>query len=151
MITIDFIVVGQSKSAYHLRVVSDVYGFQLGMVVPNFFAQEDHLQAAHYTLIQASMKTLTRLQHCMRLLPSTDNLDLEEPLIGEPVQIKLPFKVEEEIVKWELFAFNNSNKFSEKSGNQQYYFVLTVDLVAVEKVKKEKKAPTFRMLGSPPT
>jgi hypothetical protein len=54
-------------------------------------------------------------------------------------------------VKWELLAFDNSDKFSEEIGNQQYYFVLTVDLVAVEKVKKEKKAPTFCMLGSAPT
>jgi hypothetical protein len=49
MITINFIVIGQSKSTYFPRVVSDGHGFQLGMVVPNFFAQEDHLQAAHYT------------------------------------------------------------------------------------------------------
>jgi hypothetical protein len=151
MITIDFIVIGQSKSAYRPRVASDGHGFQLGMVVPNFFAQEDRLQAAHYT--DTGFNEDTHKATALREIVAkyTDNLDAEEPLIGEPMQIKLPFKVEEEIVKWELLAFDNSHEFSEEIGNQQYYFVLTVDLVAVEKVKKEKKAPTFRMLGSAPT
>jgi hypothetical protein len=56
----------------------------------------------------------------------TDNLDPEEPLMGKPMQIKLPFTVEEEIVKWEVLAFDNSDEFSEEIGNQQYYFELTV-------------------------
>jgi hypothetical protein len=67
------------------------------------------------------------------------------------MQVKLPFKVDEEIEKWELLAFDNSDEFSREIGNQQYYFVLTVDLVGVEKVKKEKKAATFLMLGSSPS
>jgi hypothetical protein len=151
MVTIDFLVIGQSKSAYRPRVVSDGHGLQLGMVVPNFFAEEARLQTAHYsdTGFNEDTHKATALREIVAKY--TDNLDHEEPLMGEPMQIKLPFKVEEEIVKWEVLAFDNSDEFSAEIGIQQYYFLLTVDLVAVEKVKKEKTAPTFRMLGSAPT
>jgi hypothetical protein len=151
MITIDFLVIGQSQSAYRPRVISDGYGFQLGMVVPNFFAQEDRLQIAHGLDLGFNEDTHKATALREMVAKYTGNLDPEEPLMGEPMQIKLPFKVEEEISKWELLAFDNSDEFSDEIGNQQYYFVLTVDLVAVEKVKKEKKAATFRMLGSSPT
>jgi hypothetical protein len=151
MITIDFLVIGQSKSAFRPRVVSDGHVFQLGMVVPNFFAQEDRLQVAHHH--DAGFNEDTHKATALREIVAkyTDSLDAEEPLMGEPMQVKLPFKVEEEIEKWELLAFDNSEEFSTEVGIEQYYFVLTVDLIGVEKVKKEKKAPGFRMLGTSPS
>jgi hypothetical protein len=151
MITINFIVIGQTKTAFRPKVVNDGHVFQLGMVVPNFFAHEDRLQTAHYS--DSSFNEDTHKATALREIVAnhTDGLDVEEPLMGEPMQVKLPFKVDEEIDKWELLAFDNSDEFSSEIGNQQYYFVLTVDLVGVEKVKKEKKAATFRMLGTSPT
>ena len=78
----------------------------------------------------------------------TDN---NEPVMGTPQRIKLPFKVEEEIVSWECQAFNNNDEdFLESVENkQQFFFVLSIDLQSVEKIRKSKKTGGLRLLGSP--
>jgi hypothetical protein len=148
MITIDLLVVGQAQENYRPKVVNDGQVLQLGMVIPSFFANEDRLQTAHYH--DNSFNEDTHKATALREVVAKHTDDAEDPLIGEPMQIKLPFKVVDGIEKCELLAFDNTEEFSKETGNQQYFFVLTIDLVGVDKVKKEKKAATFRMLGSVP-
>ena len=83
----------------------------------------------------------------------TADLDIEEPMMGAPMQVKLPFKCEEDIKEWEIIAYDNDDKFNKEVGANQYFFVLAVNLVGVEKVKKVKKTGAFRNLGTktPPT
>ena len=59
--------------------------------------------------------------------------------MSDPTQAKLPFKCKEDITEWEILAFDNEDRFNDEVGSLQYYFVLSVNLIDVEKVKKTKK------------
>jgi hypothetical protein len=64
--------------------------------------------------------------------------------------VKLPFAVEDKIAGWELQAFQNPDEsFGDMLGGKQFFFVLSVDLIGVAKVKKTKKNGGFRVFGSP--
>ena len=67
--------------------------------------------------------------------------------MSNPMQAKLPFKCKEDITEWEILAFDNEDRFNDEVGSLQYYFVLSVNLIDVEKVKKTKKEGGFCNLG----
>lgn len=148
MVTIDFLVIGQSKEKYRPKVVSDGGVFQLGMVIPPMFVDENRLMRAfeHDTAFNEDTHQATALREIVG--KHTGHLDIEENLMGTPMQIKLPFKCEMDIKEWEMIALDNDESFTKEVGLQQYYFILSVTLIGVEKVKQVKKAGGFRMLGT---
>jgi len=78
-----------------------------------------------------------------------DPLAAEEPILGNPMQIKLPFKCHAEVANWELLAFDNLDReFNQLMGRvQQHFLILSIDLLGIEKTRKNR--PTGGMLGSP--
>jgi hypothetical protein len=66
-----------------------------------------------------------------------------EDLVVDPQCVKL-FAVEDEIAEWELQAFENPDEeLGDALGAQQYFFVLSVDLIGVAKIKKAKTSGSF--------
>lgn len=151
MCTVDFLVMGQSKDLFRPKVVNDGMSLQLGTVVPAMFVNEARLQLAmfHDHSFNNDTHKATALQQVISKHVGDTDLD-SEPMLGEPMMITLPFKCVDEIKEWELVAFDNSAEFSTEVGNQQYYFVLSINLVGVEKIKNVKKPAAFRILGTPP-
>jgi len=147
-VTIDFLVFGQSKESFRPKVISDGTVFQLGMVIPPFFVKEDRLMQAYQRDQSFTEDThkATALQEVVGR--HTAHLDIEEPVMADPMQVKLPFKCEEDIAEWEMIAYDNEDAFNEEVGTNQYFFVLAVTLTGVDKVKKCQKAGKFRNLGT---
>jgi hypothetical protein len=151
MCTVDFLVIGQPKEMFRPKVINDGMTLQLGTVVPAMFANETRLQLAkfHDHSFNDDTHQATALQQVISKHVGDMDLDVE-PLMGDPMKIPLPFKCVDEVKEWEVVAFDNDHEFSTEVGNQQYYFVLSINLVGVEKVKSTKKAAGFRNLGTPP-
>ena len=149
-LTIDFLIIGQKKEFFRPKVVPDGQVFQLGMIIPPIFTNEARLLLSHFDDLEFNHDTNKATALTEVCAKHTGHLDIVEPLLGEPMQIKLPFKCEDDIRKWEIVALDNSAEFSTEVGNQQYYFLLSVDLLAADKLVKKKPQATFRNLGTPP-
>ena len=149
-ITIDFLVLGMHRSMYRPIISSDHKSLLLGVVVPAFFTDQNRLQLAHGlddTFTEDTNKA-TAFQEVTATM--TNHLDAETPLIGAPQVVRLGHEVEEEIDSWELQAFENDDpRFTNLVGENQHFFVLTVDLFIAGKVKKQRKVGGMRILGSP--
>jgi hypothetical protein len=115
------------------------------------FANEAHLQLAmfHDHSFNNDAHKATALQQVISTHVGDTDLD-SEPMMGEPMMIALPFKCVDEISEWKLISFDNTAEFYAEVGNQQYHFVLSINLVGVENIKSIKKAAGFRNLGTPP-
>ena len=74
--------------------------------------------------------------------------DWTDDLNGSVQRTKLPFRCEEYIISWEVQAFENEDDELTHSLGQQYFFVLSVELVSAEKMKKQKTAGGFVMFKS---
>ena len=145
---IDFLVMGMAKEDYRLKTINNGNRLQLGVVLPSFFADENRLQITNEddTGFNKRSHKATALEEVVNKI--TVDIDGEEPLLGSPQLVDLPVPCEDEIDDWELQAFNNDDSdWNELFGEQQYFFVLSVNLLS-NKISKKKQKGGFRTLGS---
>ena len=75
-----------------------------------------------------------------------------DDIIGTPQQVKLPFPCERQIHSWEFNSFANlDTDFLECLGDDQtsHFHILTVELIGIERIKKDFVNGRVRMLGDP--
>lgn len=150
VVTIDFLILGLNKKCIRPKVSEDGKELHVGIVVPAFFIEDRRLELAD-TQIRHNTHKMTAFRDVRQALVSKngDGGD-EEPLLGDPQKIQLPFTVEREIRKWEVQTFENDDDefFVYMQEAQQHFFVLSVTLLSVEK-RYKKKEGNFRVFGSP--
>lgn len=149
--TIDFLIINQGKDNFRPKITGDGTVLELGTIVPEFFFEPSRLLIANANDNKFSENTNKATAFQETAAKVTASLGEGEPLLGAPQKIKLDFKVEDEIANWEMQAFENDDEdfANDCGGVPQMFFVLTVDLIGVEKIKKEKKKGGFRLFGSP--
>lgn len=146
---VDFLVIGASKDIFRPKVSKDGTELQIGMVLPNIFVDEARLLAAHNSVAHFSQNTNKATAFLAVTASVTNSLVDGEAFLATPMKLTLPFKVEEEISEWEILAFSNDDKkWREEVGLPQYYFMLAVDLVGVEKIKVARKSGGFQVFKS---
>ena len=150
VIAIDFLVVGVHKKNLRPKVSDDGGEPHLGCAVPSFFAEDRRLELADATVRHDTHK-MTAFRGMRQSIPAKhgDGSE-EEPLIGEPQKVQLPFAVEHEIRKWEVQTFENDDEDFHQCMQEvpQHFFVLTATMLSVEK-RCKKKEGNFRIFGSP--
>jgi len=150
MVSYDFLVIGASKDQYRPKVTGNGGELHVGMVLPRFFVDPNRLLLAnsHVGGFNANTNKSTALEEVGAKV--TNGLQENDLLFANPMTVKLPFKCEEDIVEWEIQAFHNEDEvWTLEAGSQQYFFVLSVGLRHVEKIRKNTKKGGFRIIGSP--
>ena len=156
-VTVDFLVVAQAQDAFRPVVPPGGTELHVGMALPKFFIDRTRLleaKAGDATFTINTNKATSFSAVVEKVEASAgitdDNRDTESfELLSTPMKVKLPFVCEEEIVEWEMQAFqNNDVDFTDACAGLQYFFILTVTLQSVVK-KKERKAGGFRVIASP--
>ena len=156
-VTTDFLVIAQGEKLYRPFVPPGGSELHVGMVLPKFFIDKTRLIEAKAgdASFTANTHKVTAFADVVAKVEKTagiddDNRDIDAiEFLAAPMKLKLPFLCEEEIVEWEMQAFqNNDEDFIDGCGGYQYYFILTVTLQSVVK-KKEKKVGGFRVIASP--
>jgi hypothetical protein len=144
----DFLVMGASKESYRPKVSKDGTELHIGMVLPPIFVDETRLMVAHHSDAHFTKNTNKATAFHQVTAAVTNNLADGEDFLATPMKLKLPFKVEVEIEDWEVLAFSNVDKdWVAEIGSQQYFFILAVDLVSVEKIKVTRKSGGFRVFN----
>jgi len=154
-VAIDFLVIAMSESNYRPLVAAAGKELHIGMAIPKFFVKKSRLMAAHGDDNKFTDDThkATAFEDLVDSVDKQFGLDKDGAekldLFGKPMVVKLPFPCEEDLVSWEMQAFENDDEeFTNNCAGIQYFFVLSVVLQSQEK-KKEKKKGGFRVFASP--
>lgn len=150
-VTVEFLTMTMAKDCFRPKVCANGLELQLGVVVPSFFASEDRLMVANAEDgFNMNTHKATSFEKIVKKIHDKYGWDESDEIIGNPQVVKLPFKCEEDIVDWEVQAFINSNDdLNSDLGGNQFFFILSVQLVSVVKSRKKKTKGGFRILGSP--
>jgi hypothetical protein len=153
-VSVDLLVMTVPKDMIRPKMATNGLELHVGMVVPPFFADADRLMAANEGdagFTEDTHKATAFKDAAIKLHEHHRSFDGEEEIMGTPQCIKLPFKCEENIVDWEVQAFeDDGDELVDSLGAPQFYFVLSVDLVSIIKPREKKKKGGFRVIGSPP-
>jgi hypothetical protein len=133
--------------------------FYLGIAVPKFFWQANSLLAANKEeggFNNNTHKETSFQQAAKKIQEDFNTFETEEVLSGTQ-HFKLPFKVEPDYYTgdggkgWEVQIFDNDDRhfYDKLDGEVMGCFVLSVNLVSVEKPRKQKHKGTMRCIGSP--
>jgi hypothetical protein len=151
-VSVDFLVMTVPKDKIRPKMTDTGLELQVGMIVPAFFADARRLMAANTGdagFTRDTHKATAFKDAALKLHDHHDSFD-DDDIIGNPQRIKLPFKCEEQIVDWEVQAFENDDQeLTDGLGGSQFYFVLSVDLVSVVKERERRKKGGFRVVSSP--
>lgn len=157
-VVVDFAIPPTNKKCVKVEMAPGGQVLEVKMAVPSFFLKKGRLMAAHLDKANFTHNThkataFDELVTKIRKKHGKDEYDdedgEEELIFGAPMKVKMPFPCEEEIVNWELQAFDMEDEdLLSEIGEMQYAFVLSVELVSVEKKKKKRKGG-FRVVGSP--
>jgi hypothetical protein len=157
-VALDFLVPPMAQKNFISKVTSGGMEVQLTTIVPKFFVScnrlmlakvldEDFNEDTHRaTSFEEASDKLTK---SFGIEDLDDEDDVLNQIVGEPQRVKMPFKVEDDI-EWGVQAFVNDDPMltHDCNNNEQMFFVVSIELVSVEK-RKEKKKGTFNVIGSP--
>ena len=149
-VTVDFLVLTQNKEKFQPTVMADGNELHVGTVVPSFFQNRARIMLANKNKdkdFTSNTHKATAFEEVVRRMMT--DLDWPDDLHGSTQRTKLPFPCEEDIISWEVQAFENEDDELTFSLGQQYFFVLSVELISAEKMRKEKAAGGFVMFKSP--
>ena len=149
-VTVDFLVLTLNKDKFSPRVLADGKELHVGTTVPSFFQNKARIMLANKSKdaeFTSNTHKATAFAEVVRGMMT--ELEWPDDLNGSVQRTKLPFRCEEDIVSWEVQAFENEDDDLTTSLGQQYFFVLSVELVSAEKLKTTKAAGGFVMFKSP--
>jgi hypothetical protein len=151
-VSVDFLIMTVSKDMVRPKMAANGLELHVGVAVPSFFADENRLMTSNDGdpgFTEDTHKATAFKEAATKLHEHYQSFD-EEEIIGAVQRIKLPFKCEENIVDWEMLAFENEDTgLTDGLGPPQFYFVLSVDLVSTIKPREKKKKGGFRVISSP--
>jgi hypothetical protein len=160
LVSIDVLVPNVHRKYIRPSIHSSGMYFDLGIAVPEFFWQANRLIAANKGeegFNKNTHKATAFQQAAKKIEEDFNTFETEEVLSGAPQRFKLPFKVEHDYYTgdggkgWEVQIFDNEDEdlHDELEGEVMSFFVLSVNLVSVEKPRKQKRKGTMRRIGSP--
>mmetsp|Transcript_49488 Transcript_49488/g.59907 ORF Transcript_49488/g.59907 Transcript_49488/m.59907 type:complete len:193 (+) Transcript_49488:129-707(+) len=125
---------------YCVSVSENQMELLFGMVCPPVLVSQSQLMKANGDRRRFNWNTHKATAFKKAVLGVHEAFGWEDMLLGAAQRIRLPFKVELEVV--------NDEEFSEACGSIQYYLVFSVDLVSAEKLKQKKTRGSFRLINS---
>ena len=149
-VTCDYLVLTLNKENFSPRVSTDGKELLVGTNVPSFFQDKARIMIANQSKnarFTSNTHKATAFGEVVRRM--NDSLNWPDVLNGAVQRTALPFPCEEDIVSWEVQAFENDDDDLTSNLGQQYFFVLSVELVSAEKMKTSKAAGGFVLFGSP--
>ena len=147
--TVDILVPTVAEDRVRPVVSTDLEYLLVSIVVPEFFPEYQRIEASNFGDDTFHGNTSVATAHHKVIVQSIRTAFNGQPeVIGEPMKIKLPFKVEESIAHWELQLFNGDAEVSAAAGDQQYFSMLKVDLISIERVFR-RVTGGMRVVGSP--
>jgi hypothetical protein len=151
-VSVDFLILNVPKDMLLPKMAANGLELHLGLVVPSFFARADQVMVVNEedsNFGKDTHKSNAFMETARKPHEHHQSFD-EDEIMGAPQIITLPFKCEENIVDWELHAYDNeSEEMTEDLGAPQIYLVLSVDLVSIIKPREKKKRGGFRVITSP--
>ena len=148
-VTVEFLVLTVSEESIRLSVDPGGLVLSLGIIVPDFFPEEERLLVSNMGVAGFDSNTNQYTAHQAVVQDIRKEYAAKPEIVGAPQKVKLPFQCELDIVGQELTLFNGDNEISAGLGGiQQYYSVLKVDLLAVERTTQKKSRPAMRVVGS---
>ena len=148
--TVEFLVLTVSEDDIRLSVDPGGLVLSLGIVMPEFFPEEERVLVSNMGVAGFDNNTnqYTAHQHVVQAIRR--EYAAEPEIVGAPQKVKLPFQCELDIAGQEMVLFNGDEEISAGLGGvQQYFSVLKVDLLAVERTTARKSKPAIRIVGSP--
>jgi hypothetical protein len=147
--TVDFYVHTQDIEMFHIAVTNGGKVLQLGMVIPEWFGEEERMKATKKgdNTVNENTNEVTAHEDCVQLVRK--KYHGQDEVIGEPQRVVLPFQCEEEIEDKNILIFFGDKEVSDGVGLQQYASVLSIDILAAEKKINKKKKGGFLIIGSP--
>ena len=142
------------KEMFRPKVAPGGMVLQLGIVVPPRFVTEECLVQANegdHSFNSNTHKATAFKAICEKIAVHHGEGTTEEPILGKPQRVPLPFKCEDEIVDWEIQGFPEEWGLSDAIEHQQFHFVISIDLVSVMKARSRKKKGGLRIFASPTT
>ena len=149
-VTCDYLVLTLNKENFSPRVSANGKELLVGTNVPSFFQDKARTMIANQSKnarFTSNTHKATAFGEVVRRM--NDSLNWPDELNGAVQRTALPFPCEEDIVSWEVQAFENDDDDLTSNLGQQYFFVLSVELVSAEKMKTSKAAGGFVLFGSP--
>ncbi|KAL7567821.1 hypothetical protein ACA910_000569 [Epithemia clementina (nom. ined.)] len=132
LVSVDMLVPGLSKSSFRPKLTPDGLELQVGIVVPTFFIQKNRLMSFNQRLDGNSHKATSFKQTSDLVKKLYGEGTKEEPIIGNPQLMTLPFPFKPAYLKWELLLFESRNKdFIEEQGGDAEkagLWVLTMEM-----------------------
>ena len=148
-VTVEFLVLTVSEEAVRLSVDSGGLVLSLGLVMPEFFPEEERVLVSNMGIAGFDNNTNQYNAHQAVVQDIRREYAAKVEIVGAPQKVKLPFQCELGILGQELHLFNGDEDISAGLGGiQQYYSVLKVDLLAVERTTSKKTKPAMRVVGS---
>ena len=146
--TVELLVPTMDESRVRPVVSKDLEHLYVTAVIPDFFPEYNRIEAANFGDAHFHGNTNIATAHHNVVQEIRTAFADQTEVTGDPMKIKLPFKVEESIAHWELQLFHGNAEVSAASGDQQYFSLLKVDLISIERVFV-KPAGGMRVVGSP--
>ena len=146
--TVELLVPTVDETSVRPVVSPGLEHLHVSVVVPAFFPEYDRIEAANFGDAAFHGNTSIATAHHNVVQNICTSFAAKNEVIGDPMKIKLPFKVEESIAHWELQLYHGNAEVSAASGDQQYFSLLKVDLISIERVFV-KPAGGLRVVGSP--
>ena len=132
------------------RVTSYRMELQVGTTVPTFFQNSARIILANKNKDRTFTSNTHKATAFAEVIRRINNeLNYPDNLNGPVQRTKLPFRCEEEILSWEVQAFENDDVALTKSLGQQYFCVISVELISSEKVKSTRASGEFVVFKSP--
>jgi hypothetical protein len=159
LVSVDVLVPSVHRRFIRPSIHSSGMYFDLGIAVPEFFWNADRLVAANkeHTSFNKNTHKATAFQQAAKKIQEDFNTFETEEVLSGAQRFKLPFKVEPDYYTgdggegWEVQIFDNEDTelYDELDGEVMSFFVLSVNLVSVEKPRQQKRKGTMRRIGSP--
>ena len=152
--SVDFLVMAMPREMVCPKVAPGGMVMQLGIVVPPRFVMEERLVQANegdHSFNSNTHKATAFKAICEKIAVHHGEGTKEEPILGKPQDVPLPFKCEDKIVDWEIQGFPEEWGLSDAIGHQQFHFVISIDLVSVVKARSHKKKGGLQIFALPTT
>ena len=145
---VEFLVLTVSEDIVRCSVDPGGLVLSFGLVVPEFFPEEERVLVSNMGVAGFDQNTSQFTAHSHVVQDIRKVYSAKPEIIGKPQKIKLPFQCELDILHQELQLFNGDELVSAGAGSQQYFSLLKVDLLAIERTTAKKARAGMRVVGS---
>jgi hypothetical protein len=146
MIDIDFFVPSFPKDHFIPDIVDKGNELELRTQIPKFFPDANRVMKSNQG--DGFNQNTYKAQAWKDIVSQIDDdFNFAKIIIAEPMSVRLPFRVEERIVSWEVQAYANKNEWiTDNLGSPQFHFTLNVKLMKLK--SKRRTVGGFRIVDA---